>query len=151
MLSFQRYTDRARTTIAHAEEEARLLNHKWIGPEHLLLALAGTCGHGGPVAHVFEKCGLSQTEIRQRILRFIGQGEKLPQRISFSPDARRVLGLAEAAADFRESRSIGVEHLLLALATRNLCVSEGSQSLAFYIIEEFAGGYNGVRDLLSEL
>jgi len=111
---FERYTDRARRAVVLAQEEARMLDHNWVGTEHLLLGLIGE--GDGVAAKVLESLGISLPAVRQQVEEMIGRGQQVPSgQLPFTPRAKKVLELAQ-----RESRAlghnyIGTEHILLGL------------------------------------
>jgi ATP-dependent Clp protease ATP-binding subunit ClpA len=111
---FERFTDRARRVVVLAQEEARMLNHNYIGTEHLLLGLIHE--GEGVAAKALESLGISLEAVRQQVEEIIGQGQQAPSgHIPFTPRAKKVLELS-----LRESRQlghdyIGTEHILLGL------------------------------------
>jgi ATP-dependent Clp protease ATP-binding subunit ClpC len=113
---FERFNNRSRLVVVHAQEEARALHHSYIGTEHLLLALVHD--HRGMGASVLESMGITEDQVRDRLRHYMPtvRAEDAPSgHIPFTPRAKRVLelGLREALQlghDF-----IGTEHLLLAL------------------------------------
>jgi ATP-dependent Clp protease ATP-binding subunit ClpC len=113
---FERFNNRSRLVVVHAQEEARALHHGYIGTEHLLLALVRD--HHGMGATVLEAMGATEDRVRDRLRHYMPtvQEKDAPSgHIPFTPRAKRVLelGLREALQlghDF-----IGTEHLLLAL------------------------------------
>jgi Clp amino terminal domain, pathogenicity island component/UvrB/uvrC motif len=111
---FEMFTDRARRVIVLAQEEARMLNHNYIGTEHLLLGL----GHEGDgvAANALESLGIRQEAVRQQVEQIIGRGQQAPPgHIPFTPRAKKVLELARRESDHRDDGFIDTEHLLLAL------------------------------------
>ena len=111
---FERFTDRARRVVVLAQEEARMLNHNYIGTEHILLGLIHE--GEGVAAKALESLGISLEGVRSQVEEIIGQGQQAPSgHIPFTPRAKKVLELA-----FREARAlghdyIGTEHILLGL------------------------------------
>jgi ATP-dependent Clp protease ATP-binding subunit ClpA len=111
---FERFTDRARRVIVFAQEEARLLNHDYIGTEHLLLGLI----HDGEgvAAKALESLGISLQAVRREVEESIGQGQSAPTgHIPFTPRAKKVLELSLRDALQLGHNYIGTEHLLLGL------------------------------------
>ncbi len=134
---FERFTDRARRVVVLAQEEARMLNHNYIGTEHLLLGLIHE--GEGVAAKALESLGVSLEAVRQQVEEIIGQGQQAPSgHIPFTPRAKKVLELS-----LRESRQlghdhIGTEHLLLGL----LCEGEG---VAAQVLVRLGADLNRVR------
>jgi ATP-dependent Clp protease ATP-binding subunit ClpC len=111
---FERFTDRARRTVVLAQEEARMLDHSWIGTEHLLLGLLGE--GEGVAAKALEALGISLAAVRQQVEEIIGQGDQAPPgHIPFTPRAKKVLELAHREARALGHDYIGTEHILLGL------------------------------------
>jgi hypothetical protein len=111
---FEMFTDRARRVIVLAQEEARMLNHNYIGTEHLLLGL----GHEGEgvAAKALESLGIRQEAVREQVEQIIGRGQQAPSgHIPFTPRAKKVLELARRESDHADDGFIDTEHLLLAL------------------------------------
>jgi len=111
---FERFTDRGRRVVVLAQEEARLLNHNYIGTEHLLLGLVRE--GDGAAAEAIESLGISLEAVRQQVQQIIGRGKQEPSgHIPFTPRAKKVLELS-----LREARQLGhdyisTEHILLGL------------------------------------
>src|SRR5207247_7818010 len=111
---FERFTDRARRVVVLAQEEARMLNHNYIGTEHILLGL--TREGEGVAAKALESLGISQEAVRQQVEEIIGQGQQAPSgHIPFTPRAKKVLELSLREAHQLGHNYIGTEHLLLGL------------------------------------
>jgi ATP-dependent Clp protease ATP-binding subunit ClpC len=112
---FERFTDRARRTIVFAQDEARGLNHNWIGTEHLLLALIRE-GHGVG-AKALESMQISLDAARQQVESMIGRGQNPvgDGHIPFTPRAKKVLELSLREALQLGHDYIGTEHILLGL------------------------------------
>src|SRR5205809_5151005 len=112
---FERFTDRAQRVVVLAQEEARTLNHNYIGTEHLLLGLVRE--GEGVAAKVLESLGISLDEVPQQVEEIIGQGQEAPPgHIPFTPRAKKVMELAQREANDLGHSYIGTEHLLLGLA-----------------------------------
>jgi ATP-dependent Clp protease ATP-binding subunit ClpC len=111
---FERFTDRSRRVIVLAQEEARMLDHGWIGTEHILLGLIRE--GDGHAAKALDSLGISLDAVRQQVEAFIGRGQQAPSGpVPFTPRAKKVLELS-----LRESLQlghgyIGTEHILLGL------------------------------------
>jgi ATP-dependent Clp protease ATP-binding subunit ClpA len=140
---FERFTDRARQVVVLAQEEARMLNHNYIGTEHLLLALVRE-GHG-VAAKALESLGISLEAVRQQVEEIIGRGKKAPSgHIPFTPRAKKVLELS-----LRESLQlghdyIGTEHILLGL------LREG-EGVAAQVLVRLGADLNRVREEVVQL
>ena len=98
---FERFTDRARRVVVLAQEEARLLNHNYIGTEHILLGLIHE--GEGVAAKALESLGISLEAVRNQVEEIIGQGGSSPSgHIPFTPRAKKVLELS-----LREALQLG--------------------------------------------
>lgn len=84
---FERFTDRARRVVVLAQEEARMLNHNYIGTEHILLGLIHE--GEGVAAKALESLGISLEAVRQQVEEIIGQGQQALPATSPSPRGRR--------------------------------------------------------------
>src|SRR6478736_5158235 len=90
---FERFTDRARRVVVLAQEEARLLNHNYIGTEHLLLGLIHE--GEGVAAMALESLGVSLEVVRLQVQTIIGVGPDVPSgHIPFTPRAKKVLEMS---------------------------------------------------------
>ena len=111
---FERFTDRARSVVVLAQEEARLLNHDYIGTEHILLGLIHE--GEGVAARALESLGISLEAVRQQVREVVGQGERAPSgHVPFTPRAKKVLELSLREAKRLGHNYIGTEHILLGL------------------------------------
>ena len=111
---FERFTDRARRVVVLAQEEARLLNHNYIGTEHILLGLIHE--GEGVAAKALESLGISLEAVRAQVEEIIGQGQSAPTgHIPFTPRAKKVLELSLREAKQLGHDYIGTEHILLGL------------------------------------
>jgi len=111
---FERFTDRARRAVVLAQEEARLLNHNYIGTEHILLGLIHE--GEGVAAMALESLGISLEAVRAQVEEIIGQGQSAPTgHIPFTPRAKKVLELSLREATQLSHNYIGTEHILLGL------------------------------------
>jgi ATP-dependent Clp protease ATP-binding subunit ClpC len=110
---FERFTDRARLVVVQAQNEARALDHNYIGTEHLLLGLI----HGDGVGpKVLESMGITREAIRHRVEEITGRGPQAPSgHIPFTPQAKRVLESSLAEARALGHGYVGSEHILLGL------------------------------------
>ena len=89
---FERFTDQARRVVVLAQEEARMLNHSYIGTEHILLALIDE-GDSAAV-RALESLGISLDAVRQQVEEIIGQGQHTPSTQSRSRPGQKVLELS---------------------------------------------------------
>ena len=111
---FERFTDRARRVVVLAQEEARTLDHGYIGTEHLLLGLIRE--GDGVAARALESLGISLDAVREQVGQIIGRGQQPPPgHIPFTPGAKKVLELALREAQQLGHGYIGTGHLLLGL------------------------------------
>ena len=111
---FERFSERARRVVVLAQEEARMLNHNYIGTEHILLGLIHE-GDGG-AARSLESLGISLDAVRQQVEEIIGRGQQAPSgHIPFTPRAKKVLELSLREALQLGHGYIGTEHILLGL------------------------------------
>jgi ATP-dependent Clp protease ATP-binding subunit ClpC len=111
---FERFTDRARRVVVLAQEEARTLDHNYIGTEHILLGLIRE--GEGVAASALEALGISPADIRGDLEAIIGRGDQAPVgNIPFTPRAKKVLELSLREALQLGHNYIGTEHILLGL------------------------------------
>ena len=111
---FDTFTQRARTVLALAQEEAQRLSHPSMGTEHLLLGLVRE-GEGVAV-HVLKSLGVELEQVRQAVEARIGHGDHVVRgEIGLTPRAKRVLELAVEEARHLDHHYIGTEHLLLGM------------------------------------
>src|SRR4051794_12893476 len=111
---FERFTDRARRVVVLAQEEARMLNHNYIGTEHILLGLIHE--GEGVAAKALESLGISLEAVRSQVEEIIGQGQQAPSgHMPFTPRAKKVLELSLREGQQLGHNYIGTEHILLGL------------------------------------
>ena len=111
---FERFTDRARRVVVLAQEEARMLNHGYIGTEHILLGLIHE--GEGVAAKALESLSISLDGVREQVQEIIGPGQESPSgHIPFTPRAKKVLELSLREALQLGHNYIGTEHILLGL------------------------------------
>jgi Clp amino terminal domain, pathogenicity island component len=140
---FERFTNRARRAVVLAQEEARLLNHNYIGTEHLLLGLIHE--GEGVAAEALEALGLSLEAVRREVEEIIGQGQSAPTgHIPFTPRAKKVLELSLREAKQLRCNYIGTEHILLGL------VREG-QGVAAKVLVKLGADLPRVRQQVTQL
>src|SRR6516162_6843389 len=134
---FERYTDRARRVVVLAQEEARMLDHNYIGTEHLRLGLIHE--GEGVAAKALESLGISLDAVRQQVEEIIGQGQQAPSgHIPFTPRAKKVLELSLREALQLGHNYIGTEHILLGL------IREGD-GVAAQVLVKLGADLNRVR------
>jgi ATP-dependent Clp protease ATP-binding subunit ClpC len=113
---FERFTDRARRVVVLAQEEARLLNHNYLGTEHLLLGLVREGEGEGEGAQALQLMGITPESVRQQVEEIVGRGHQAPSgHIPFTPRSKRVCQLSLREALQLGHNYIGTEHLLLGL------------------------------------
>ena len=140
---FERFTDRARRVVVLAQEEARMLNHNYIGTEHILLGLIHE--GDGVAAKALESLGISQEAVRQQVEEIIGQGQQAPSgHIPFTPRAKKVLELSLREALQLGHNYIGTEHILLGL------IREG-EGVAAQVLVKLGADLNRVRQQVNQL
>lgn len=111
---FERFTDRARRVLVLAQEEARLLNHSFLGTEHILLGLIHE--GEGVAATALEQLDITLEAVRQRVEETIGLSGTAPTGSPpFTPRAKKVLELSLREALQLGHNYIGTEHILLGL------------------------------------
>ncbi len=121
---FERFTNHARHTVVLAQEEARRLQHNYIGTEHVLLGLMGETG--GIAARVLQSFGMSVEGTRQEVTTIVGTGSgSVSGHIPFTPRAKKILELALREALQLHHNYIGTEHILLGLIRENDGVGAG--------------------------
>ena len=116
---FERFTERARQVVVLAQDEARTLNHHYIGTEHLLLGLLRE--EEGIAARVLASLNVTLEEVRTRVAQTVGVGDDpvTTGQIPFTPRAKKVLELALREALSLGHNYIGTEHILLGLVLEN--------------------------------
>ena len=140
---FERFTDRARRVVVLAQEEARLLDHGYIGTEHLLLGLIHE--GEGVAAKALESVGISLVAVRQQVEAIIGRGQQAPSgHIPFTSRAKKVLELSLREAGQLGCDYIGTEHILLGL------VREGD-GVAAQVLVRLGADLNRVRQQVIQL
>src|SRR5687767_2143390 len=140
---FERLTDRARRVVVLAQEEARMLNHNYIGTEHILL---GLIHEGvGVAAKALESLGISLEGVRQQVEEILGRGQQAPSgTIPFTPRAKKVLELSLSEELKLGHNYIGTEHILLGL------IREG-EGVAAQVLVKLGADLNRVRQQVLQL
>src|SRR5512137_2235677 len=140
---FERFTDRARRVVVLAQEEARMLNHNYIGTEHILLGLIHE--GEGVAAKALESLGISLDAVREQVQEIIGQGQQAPTgHIPFTPRAKKVLELSLREALQLGHNYIGTEHILLGL------IREG-EGVAARVLVKLGAALHKVRQTVIQL
>ncbi|MGA0710730.1 MAG: ATP-dependent Clp protease ATP-binding subunit, partial [Ilumatobacteraceae bacterium] len=140
---FERFTDRARRVVVLAQEEARLLNHSYIGTEHILLGLIHE--GEGVAAKALESLNISLDAVRAQVEEIIGQGGSSPSgHIPFTPRAKKVLELSLREALQLGHNYIGTEHILLGL------IREG-EGVAAQVLVKLGADLSRVRQQVIQL
>jgi excisionase family DNA binding protein len=111
---FDRFTERARNVLTHAQEEAQRLQHSYIGTEHLLLGLIRE--DEGVAVKTLRSLGIELEQVRGRVEAIIGKGDRTAlDEVGLTPRAKKVIELAVDEARSFDHHYIGTEHLLLGL------------------------------------
>ena len=140
---FERFTDRARKVLVHAQEEARLLNHNFIGTEHILLGLIDE--GEGVAAKALTSLDITLEAVRRKVAETIGPaGTSTPGSPPFTPRSKKVLELSLREAMQLGHNYIGTEHILLAL------VREG-EGVGAQVLVNLGAGLAEVRVRVIEL
>ena len=140
---FERFSQRARRVVVLAQEEARLLDHNYIGTEHILLGLIRE--GEGVAGRALESLGISLEAVRQQVEEIIGRGQQAPSgHIPFTPRAKKVLELALREAQQLGHDYIGTEHILLGL------IREGS-GVAAQVLVKLGADLNRARQQVVQL
>jgi hypothetical protein len=140
---FERFTDRARRVVVLAQEEARLLNHNYIGTEHILLGLLHE--GEGVAAQALIAVGVSTESARLQVEEIIGHGGEVPSgHIPFTPRAKKVLEFSLREAIQLGHNHIGTEHILLGL------IREG-EGVAAQVLVKLGADLQRVRQAVIQL
>lgn len=140
---FERFTDRARRVVVQSQEEARMLDHSFVGTEHVLLAL--TRG-GGVAAKALESLGITLEAVRQRVEQAIDRGTAPPPPVAipFTPRTKKVLELSVAESAALGHRYVGTEHILLGL------IRQG-EGVAAQVLSELGADHDRAREQVMRL
>jgi ATP-dependent Clp protease ATP-binding subunit ClpA len=139
---FERFTDQARRVVVQAQEEARRLNHDYIGTEHLLLGLIRE--EGGVAAGVLEELGIGLEAVRQQVEAIIGTGKREPRgHIPFTPRAKKVLEVSLRESISLGNDYIGAGHILLGLTREK-------DGVAGQVLANLGVGHDQLRALVIE-
>ena len=135
---FERFTDPARRVVVLAQEEALLLNHNYIGTEHILLGLIHE--GEGVAARALQATGVRLDSARSQVVEMIGRSDQSPSgHIPFTPRAKKALELSLREALQLGHNHIGTEHVLLGL------IREGD-GVGAQVLEKLGADLRRVRD-----
>jgi ATP-dependent Clp protease ATP-binding subunit ClpA len=124
---YERLTDQSRAVIANAQEAARAYNHRYVGTEHILLALLKTpCA----AAQVLRSFGIGADQVDARVMSMIGMGDASEATASAALDPRgqSVIERSHREADSLGHQHVDSEHILLGLLGES--DGKGAQILA---------------------
>lgn len=142
---FERFTEKARQTCVYAQDEARALNHNYVGTEHLLIGLLRLGGYKPLPTWVLRELGLSAEVVRGQVARIVGLGDEFPiGPLPYTPRAKKVLELALREALSLGHNYIGPEHILLGIVREN-------GGVASRILTEFGGEPYVVRAMVHDM
>jgi ATP-dependent Clp protease ATP-binding subunit ClpC len=140
---FERFTARARRAVVNAQQEARELNHNYIGTEHLLLGLMRE--PESVAARALQELKISQDTVREQVIQIVGRGQQPPSgHVPFTPRAKKVLELSLREALQLSHNYIGTEHILLGL------IREG-EGVAAQVLVKLGGNLAVVREKVIEI
>jgi hypothetical protein len=140
---FERFTDRARRVVVLAQEEARHLNHNYIGTEHILLGLIHESE--GIAARALTELDISLEAVRAQVAEIVGRGAEAPSgHIPFTPRAKKVLELSLREALSLGHNYIGTEHILLGL------IREG-EGVAAQVLVKLGASFDRVRQQVIQI
>jgi ATP-dependent Clp protease ATP-binding subunit ClpC len=141
--NFDRFTKRARRVLTNAQEEARRLNHRYIGTEHILLGLVSE--EGGVAMRVLQELGIKPDQVRSAVERAVGKGARptLTQP-TLTPRTKRVIEISVDEARKMGHHYIGTEHLLLGL------VQEG-EGVAVDVLRRLGASPERIREEVNRL
>jgi ATP-dependent Clp protease ATP-binding subunit ClpC len=139
---FERFTEDARSAVVCANDEARMLNHDYVGTEHILLGLLRE--EEGLAARILGSIGVTLEEVRADVIRVIGVGDDgvgSDDSVRFTSRAKRALDVALRESHDLGAELVGTEHLLLGLIDDDECV-------AARILLQYRADPESVRDAL---
>ena len=139
-----RFTQRAQKAILLAQQEAKRLNHDYLGTEHILLGLVAL--GEGVAAQVLQDLGIDLKKVRREVEKMVGTGDNilLVGEVPFTPRAKKVLELAVQEARDMGHNYVGTEHLLLGL------IREG-EGVAAKVLEGLGASLDLVRGQITNL
>ena len=140
---FERFTERARHVLVVAQQEARSLNHNFIGTEHILLGLVAE--GEGVAAQVLEALGVRLDIVQEKVRETVGASMETPTGSPpFTPRAKKVLELSLREALQLGHNYIGTEHMLLGL------VREG-EGVGARVLEQLGVSLDRARHIVLDL
>lgn len=139
---FGRFTQRAQKVLMLAQEEAKKLNHPYVGTEHILLGLISE--GEGVAAKALVGLGISAEKVREMVLQSIGKGQGEAQEVTLTSRVKKVLELSVDEARRMGTNYVGTEHLLLGL------IREG-EGVAAQVLTALGVDQNKVRQLVIKL
>lgn len=140
---FEQFTERARQAVVLAQEEARALEHNYIGTEHMLLGLLRE--REGVAARVLGSLDITVERVRSHVIRLAGPSEELiPRQIPFTPRAKRLLELALREAATLGHDHVGTEHMLLG-------VVRGNEGVAARVLRDCGADPDTIRDQVTRM
>lgn len=124
-VDFARFTERSRRVLAIAQEEARRLNHNYLGTEHQLLGLIRV--EEGLAGQVLGHLGVTIERARDSVTYIIGRGSgSIPEgALGLTPRAKKVLALAGSESRRLNNKYVGTEHILLGLVREGEGIAAG--------------------------
>ncbi len=137
-MMFARFTQRAQKVMALSQEEAKRLQHNYIGTEHLLLGLISE--GEGIAAQTFKNLGVDLEEVREEVENLVETGEEQnSSNVGYTPRVKTVVELSMEEARRMGHNYIGTEHLLLGL------VKEG-EGIAAKVLQELGVDLDKARE-----
>ncbi|MEV0993375.1 Clp protease N-terminal domain-containing protein [Nonomuraea sp. NPDC050202] len=138
----QKLTSRARRVVILSRDEARMLNHDYVGTEHLLLGLIRE--GEGVGATVLRDLGLSLEDVRWQVEKIQGRCQPVSGLFPFTPSACDALQSSNQESLQRGLDYIGTEHLMLGLV-------QDSASAAAQVLVKLGVDLDHVRRAADEL
>lgn len=114
MAGMERFTQRARSVLSLAHQEAERSRNNVIGTEHLLIGLLYEVG--GVAGRVLYDLGLTVEKVREVVKRLTNaSADFYPDRVELGSKTQQALEFAVEEARQLEHHYIGTEHILLGL------------------------------------
>ncbi len=134
MSNFAKYTDKARKSIVASQDEAKRMNHNYVGSEHLLLGLLEV--RSGTASKIMSEMGLDIDDARQMVINLLGIGDPSAKALGYTPRTKRIFELSEQVSKELGHNYVGTEHLLMGI------IRDG-EGLALMILQQL--GINPVQ------